>query len=268
MEVKNIATIIVGVIVACAVAIPVIGAATDSLYIKQGFDNMTEDYQTTLSPINESSSNTLDIASTGITTNNGTIAYWEDTTVANVMLICENIYVAAYGNGNISVVTADGVTSDVTRFTADISAGEITYSINSADVVTTTYTKGYVADPNGEYVSCQNTATKYFDDVKIAQCRYDSGLRVFIDGTGYNNGVEANVTVRSTPVADTDDQVKTLDGLYYTSSRALNSAVVMEKTAYYIHTEEPQLANMISIIPILIITGLIIGAISVFVRRE
>lgn len=267
-----VSTVLVAVVIilTATVLMPVLKDAQDGLYEETKYSNISGENQIHLSPVNAETSNTLNVTATNIVTDKGTIEYWSDTTYSNVVLLTDSIYVLVTGAGAISVITASGTTTPTTSFTAVVSAGEITYSIDGADSVTKTYKAGYVADPNGSHVSCPTSQTRYFDSQNFAQCRADGGaFYAYIDGVAYKDSADFTMNVNSSVVADTDDQVSTLTSINYTTSKTLNSTCVMENDAEYRYTTSPALVDLLGAIAPIVIIAIVVAAIGVFlVRRE
>lgn len=264
-------TLTVGVILAATILAPALSDAIESNYIKGSYSNVVNDSQISLKPIDQNTSNTLNIDSTGITTAEGVISYWEDSTYINMVLITDTLLVTVSGAGSISTIEATGTaTANITSFTAVISAGALTYSINGGDAVSTTYAKGYIATLNGNYTSTLPAETKYTDSNNFAEGRARSGVYyVYIDGTGYANGVETTSNVTKTPVDGTDNQVSTIDEIKV-GSWVMSTAYVVEKTANYRYTENSGIVALYGAILPLVIVALLLGAIGavVYTRRE
>ena len=252
-------TLVVGIILAGSLLVPVLNDARGSFYNTVEYSNVTSESQIHLSAVTAETSNTLDVSSTGIVTNNGNIEYWEDTTYANVVLLTDLIYVSVTGVGAITVVTTSGSTT-ASSFSAVISAGELTYSVDGADAVTTTYAAGYTADPSGDFVSCTTSDPRYFVGDKFAQARYDNAFKAYVNGSGYSDGTEANMTVVSETVADTNNTVFKLTGIKYTSSKVLISLTVMENKVEYRYTDDPEVVSLLGAIAPIVIISLVVGA--------
>ena len=262
-------TLVVGIILAGGLLAPVLSDATESYYTKGSYSNIVNEDQISLKAIDADSSNTLNIDSTGITTTEGVIPYWTDTTYTNAVLITDTIMVTVTGTGAISTIQATGaVTTNNTSFTAVISAGSLTYSIDGGDAVSTTYTNGYVAAMEGDYVSTLPAETKYVDSDNFAQGRARQGVYyVIIDGVGYANGVQTTSNIAKTPIDGTDDQVFQL-GEVKVGNWVLSTAAVVEKSANYRFTDEPGIVGLYgAILPIVIVTLVLCALGAVFYTR-
>lgn len=252
----TIITVLIATIVFATVLVPIVGNLQSSYYEMVEYSNVENDNQIYLSAISTDTSNTINVESTGITSNTGVIPYWDDATFYNMILITDKIAVWVNGAGSIQVVTSSGIVT-ASVFTAVASAGSITYSVDSADAVQITYTYGYIATIDGEYVSCFNNVHRYYDSLNFAQCRYDSGLYVYVDGYKTKNGSEIPMTIESSDVAGTEGQVKDLTAIKYTQSRSLNSISVMEAKAVYTYTEHPTIVTLLGVIPIFVVISIL-----------
>lgn len=261
-------TLVMAVILTGSLLMPTLDSAAESYYHEVEYSNISGTNQIYLSPVNAETSNTINVSSENIVTNGGTIEYWEDTAFSNVVLLTDSIYVVVSGAGVITITTANGTSQATSSFTAVVSAGEITYSIDEQATIQITYTAGYIADPNGAYVSCPTSFTRYYDSMNFAQIRYDSGYYAFIDGNGYKDGSAYSMDVTSSEVSDTDGTVHTLTSIKYTSTKSLTSVCVMEKVAIYGYTDNPGIVSLLGAIGPIVICSILLTAVSALVIRR
>lgn len=270
MENKLVSTIImatVGIILVGSLITAAVSASNESFYTTTTYSNAVVDDQITLSPITTESSKTLNVNSTNIVTDTGNIEYWDDAEYRNVILISENISVAATGDKTIYYALSDGWHT-ATSFTAAISAGTITYSVNEGDAVTISYSSGYVADPEGEFISCAADQTKYYSSVTFAQMLYTANYYTFIDGDGFKDGTEIAMNVTSEDVENTDGNVKTLTSITV-YNQPLNSPCVMQKSIEYTHADNPGAVSLLGVIAPVMILAILVGVVGmIYLRRD
>lgn len=266
--IKRLMATIISIILIGVILIPVVSGMQDSFYETEEYTNVEKESAIFMSAVNSTTSNTLNVDSSGITVGSGVIPYWSESADFNVVLLTNTIGVVVNGSGAITISDSTGTTTG-TSFTAIISAGEITYSVDSGDSVTIPYVSGYVAALQGDYVSCYQNTHKYFDSTNFAQFRYDSVFKAYVDGVSYSNGsVVSDYALHYTEVDGTDGQVKDLSAINYTSSRALNSVMVLEANAEYKHTDDQSVVTLLGIIPILTLIAVLISVINFVSNRR
>lgn len=173
-----------------------------------------------------------------------------------------NLYIGQSGQAQAALYSAS-------TLSLIASAGQITYSINDADAIQTTYTSGYILSNDGKYITGESTTNKYYtDSMQVSGYRSDSGvLYIMIDGKSYTDGTnQTNFRVDGTDVEGTDGNVKTLDGVFY-SGRGLSAYVIPETVSYWTE-DNPAAIALLGALPVLIIAALIVAAVGViYIRR-
>lgn len=191
---------------------------------------------------------------------------------AGVAFLSDNVglYVS---NGNLYIGVsgaAQAALYSASTLSLIASAGEITYSINDADAVQTTYTMGYILDNDGKYITTDDTTALYYtNNSQISGYRSDGGvLYVMIDGNSFTDGTHvADFTIAGTDVEGTDGNVKTLSSVKF-SSKGLSTFVLPEKVSYWTD-DNPAAISLLGALPIIVIAGLVVGVVgALFIRKN
>lgn len=266
--VKTTVAIVVSVIVFAAILVPAISAAQKDLTTEHIY--VSENPRANLDKLEITDSHVLTWADSTLTIDD--VVYPLNADGSYIPFLTENValYVSG-GNLYLGQATQTQISLSSKTLSLIASAGEITYSIDDADAIQTTYTMGYILDNDGKYISGSvDSGKKYFtSNSQVSGYRTDSStMYVMIDGNSFTNGTHvSDFTIDSHNAEGTDGEIKELDAVRY-SGRGLTAFIVLDQVSY-ITEDNPVAISLLGALPIIVIAGLIVGiAGTLFIRKN
>lgn len=237
---------IVGVVLIATCLLPVIAEAANTHYVNNGVLEMDEVEEFTVTK----SSDSLDVVIDGVTYSEAVGALIFSNELVLNKVGSDVYFILANTATKINTQTLSGVYSD----------GVLTYTIGTNDAVTLSLTNLLVAKSGGSFMSTNSgTQTVYSSSVDdIRAWGWNSGLFASVGlSVGPNDG--------STVTIDYVDNSTKMSDIHYSNGGNTASAnnIIAPKDVYIPN----EYNELLSIIPILVIVGLLLGVIGVAFRR-
>lgn len=286
MDIKNIAassiTIAIAVLIVISLAVPIVGGYDNKSY----FNNNTGVYMT-MNVIEESDNDitiVIDHETGEIKTNGVTVP-----TAVGVTrpIITNNLYLyMKVGEAPIGWIYqfttsaavysfANGLSDDMT---ITISNDELTfsYAVDGEDkTVTTSFDYICYPDDSGTYVLTSASSNPLYinsaNDLYYASIENSSTVLCYGHGTAVTvNGVSATATITANNIADVS-AVKSVSDITVPISNVdvdFSGSIVCKATVSGVNSQLELYGNLLNIVPLLLIVGVFIGAVSIIVMRE
>lgn len=298
---KVIISVIVGVVLFSAILVPTVGTAlvtagdeitktnTTAIVLREVESGDVLKCTSTYDTDTSTRTNTWTLNDEEITNLSGSAATW------NVGIMSDGMYLQIYDSSNNSIGLTYGMsdvttaryesasTADSPEITVTITFGDgtISYEKSTGYTATYDYTWGYVLCPydEGEYCAAVSGGVGYVSDASdVILCgAYTSGeldtMYSYKDGTTYVSNsaytmtadIDLELTEGTTDIYTATVSVDMSDG---TSTETFTPYRILLPYEVEGHADSGANYSLISIIPLLVLVGLVLGAVGAFISRR
>lgn len=261
------------VVVVVAVAIPIIGS----------LDNASGENSGETARYDVGGSHIIAVGSGGVTVDGEAVA---NPSAATYLLIADTLSVSMSTAGALTLTTVSGTAYATATIASggslSIANGTASYTATSGGGATTyTYTKAYVYDADGSWGSYSGATIKALGSSTVTAFVTSSTQMGFadvrggqlVDATAYT--IATSTATAQTITAVTSGYTENDDGsVSYTapmtltySGGSISATTVLAPVSYGIENQEA-INSMITLVPLLIVVGMIVAVIAIFVSRR
>ena len=260
------------VVVVVAVAIPIIGS----------LDNASGENSGETARYDVGGSHIIAVGSGGVTVDGETVA---NPSAATYLLIADTLSVSMSTAGALTLTTVSGTAYATATIASggslSIANGTASYTASGGDATTYTYTKAYVYDADGSWGSYSGATIKALGSSTVTAFVTSSTQMGFadvrggqlVDATAYT--IATSTATAQTITAVTSGYTENDDGsVSYTapmtltySGGSISATTVLAPVSYGIENQEA-ISSMITLVPLLIVVGMIVAVIAIFVSKR